>query len=56
MLITLFLKLNLSPTDSWPVSIEDVLAIQGHELGWLLDGLDLDQQVTHREQNYETVA
>jgi transposase len=40
----------------WPVSVEDVLAIQGHELGWLLDGLDLDQQVTHREQNYKTVA
>ena len=56
MLITLFLKLNLSPTDSWPVSIEDVLAIQGRELGWLLVGLDLDQQMTHRELTYKTVA
>ena len=40
----------------WPDTPEDVLAVQGHELAWLLDGLSLDQQTAHRELHYEIVA
>jgi transposase len=40
----------------WPETIEEVLAVQGHELGWLLDGLSLDQHSAHRELVYETVV
>jgi len=40
----------------WPASVEDVLAIRGYELGWLLDGLSLDQQSAHRELRYEIMV
>ena len=40
----------------WPDTPEDVLAVQGHELGWLLDGLSLEQQAAHRELHYEIIA
>jgi transposase len=39
----------------WPETPEDVLAVHGYELSWLLDGLHLDQQTAHRQLHYETV-
>ena len=39
----------------WPDTPEDVLAVQSHELAWLLDGLSLEQRTAHRELHYETV-
>ncbi len=40
----------------WPDTPEDVLAVQCHELAWLLDGLSLDQQTAHEELHYEIMA
>ena len=40
----------------WPETEEDVLAVHGHELAWLLDGLSLDQRMAHQELQYEIMA
>ncbi len=40
----------------WSDTPEDVLAVQCHELAWLLDGLSLDQQTAHEELHYEIMA
>ena len=40
----------------WPDTPEEVMAVQGYELGWLLDGLSLEQQEAHRELYYEILA
>lgn len=40
----------------WPETEEDVLAIHGHELNWLLDGLTLDQGQAHRQLTYASVV
>ena len=40
----------------WPETEEDVLAIQGYELSWLLDGLRLEQKAAHRHLEYEIMA
>ncbi len=37
----------------WPKTAEEVLAVHGYELVWLLDGLSLNQQAAHRELQYE---
>ena len=35
---------------SWPVtSDEDTIEVSGRELGWLLDGLTLEQETAHRK-------
>ncbi len=39
----------------WPETEEDVLNVHGYELGWLLDGLSLDQCSAHRRLQYETM-
>jgi transposase len=39
----------------WPDSAEDVLAIDGRELNWLVDGLSLEQKCTHQRLSYSTV-
>jgi len=40
----------------WPQTADEVLAIQGHELAWLLDGLSLDQRQAHGQLSYATVV
>ncbi len=40
----------------WPETAEDVLAVHGYELVWLLDGLNLDQQLAHQRLEYEIMA
>jgi len=40
----------------WPETEEDVLNVHGYELGWLLDGLSLDQCSAHRRLQYETMT
>jgi len=40
----------------WPETVEDVLTVRGHELGWLLDGLCLDQRTAHQCLEYQTMA
>ena len=40
----------------WPETREDVLTVQGYELSWLLDGLDLEQQMAHQPLEYEIMA
>lgn len=40
----------------WPETAEDVLYVQGYELSWLLDGLDLEQQMAHQPLEYEIIA
>ncbi len=40
----------------WPDTSEDVLAVQGHELAWLLDGLCLDQQISYKKIHKKIVA
>jgi transposase len=37
----------------WPETVEDALNVHGHELGWLLDGLALEQHAAHRRLQYE---
>jgi transposase len=39
-----------------PESAEDVLAVHGYELVWLLDGLSLDQRMAHQRLEYEIMA
>lgn len=36
----------------WPRTEEDVMKISRKELSWLLSGLELKQQVKHKELNY----
>ena len=40
----------------WPDTPDDVLAVQRHELTWLLDGLSLEQRTAHQELHYEAVV
>ena len=40
----------------WPQTEDEVLAIQGHELTWLLAGLSLDQRQAHGQLSYATVV
>ncbi len=40
----------------WPQTVDDLLCVQGHELGWLLDGLTLDQRSAHRQLRYEIMV
>jgi transposase len=40
----------------WPDTEEDVLNIDGHELGWLLDGLALEQQAAHGQLQYKLMV
>ncbi len=40
----------------WPETEEDVLAVHGYELVWLLDGLSLDQRLAHQRLEYEIMA
>jgi len=39
----------------WPKSEVDVLEMEGRELGWLLEGLDPQRLVGHREEKYSTI-
>lgn len=39
----------------WPGTREEVLALHGHELAWLLDGLALDQPEAHGRLSYASV-
>lgn len=40
----------------WPQSEEESIAIQAHELRWLLDGLSLEQSDAHGQLFYESVT
>jgi len=40
----------------WPSSKEDVLAIESRELTWLLGGLSITEDTTHRRLVYSTVV
>jgi len=40
----------------WPETAEDVLAVHGYELVWLLDGLKLDQQMAYQHLEYEILV
>jgi transposase len=39
----------------WPESADDVLDIDARELGWLLDGLSVEQECAHGRLGYSTV-
>lgn len=39
----------------WPKTEEEVIAIQSHELQWLLDGLSVEQAEAHGRLLYESV-
>jgi len=39
----------------WPEKVEDVVAIQGRELAWLLDGLSVDQCQAHDRLTYRSM-
>lgn len=40
----------------WPQSEQEVVAVQGRQLSWLLAGLSLDQADSHRQANYSSVV
>jgi len=40
----------------WPKTEDEVLAVHGHELTWLLDGLSLEQREAHGRLSYEIVV
>lgn len=40
----------------WPKTADEVLALHGHELAWLLDGLSLDQRDAHQRLSYAAVV
>lgn len=40
----------------WPESSEEVLSLNGHELSWLLDGLEWNQCQAHQALRYGRVA
>ena len=37
----------------WPRSVDDVMEIEPRSLGWLLDGLKIDQPTTHISLKYD---
>lgn len=39
----------------WPANETEVISIQGHELSWLLDGLQLKQREAHQRLLYTSV-
>ena len=39
----------------WPKNIADVSEIDSRQLGWLLDGLDIDQVMAHKALSYSTL-
>lgn len=39
----------------WPTSKNEVIAINGQELSWLLDGLSIHQKKAHKQLNYSAV-
>jgi transposase len=39
----------------WPKSEAEILEMEGRELGWLLEGLDPQGLVGHREEKYSTI-
>jgi len=41
---------------NWPRSIADVMEIEPRSLGWLLDGLKLDQAMAHSSLKYSVTA
>jgi transposase len=41
---------------NWPRSIADVMEIEPRSLGWLLDGLKLDQPMAHSSLKYSITA
>ena len=41
---------------NWPCSIDDVMEIETRSLGWLLDGLRLDQPNAHSSLKYSITA
>ena len=41
---------------NWPRSIADVREIEPRSLGWLLDGLKLDQPMAHSSLKYSVTA
>jgi transposase len=41
---------------NWPRSIADVMEIEPRSLGWLLDGLKLDQPMAHSSLKYSVTA
>jgi len=41
---------------NWPRSIGDVMEIEPRSLGWLLDGLRLDQPTAHSSLEYSITA
>jgi transposase len=40
----------------WPESEVEVVATDGRQLSWLLEGLSLDQAKSHRQLSYATAA
>ncbi len=40
----------------WPETEDDVLNVHGNELGWLLDGLSLDEPAAHRRLEYKSMV
>jgi transposase len=40
----------------WPEKVEDVVALQGRELSWLLDGLSVEQCLAHDRLVYQSPA
>ena len=40
----------------WPHSIDDIMEIEPRSLGWLLDGLRLDQPTAHSSLEYSITA
>ncbi|MBU1446644.1 IS66 family insertion sequence element accessory protein TnpB [Patescibacteria group bacterium] len=41
---------------TWPKNQGEVLGISARELGWLLDGLSLEQKGAHRPQKYSVIS
>ena len=41
---------------SWPMTEREVLHISPRELGWLLDGLSMDQKSAHKVQKYSVIS
>lgn len=40
---------------AWPESQEEVIDLDGRQLGWLLDGLSLEQRAAHQRLYYTTI-
>ena len=41
---------------NWPLSVDDAVEIEPRSLGWLLDGLKLDQSTAHSSLKYSITA